>query len=104
MIALDPEERVGEEEIGDLVAAVVEDQCAPVGMLAPARVVVLVEMRAVEEGEAVRIPREVGRHPVEDDPDAALMQAVDEGHEVVGGRRTAAWGRNTRCGWYPQEP
>ena len=44
---------------------------------------VLVEMGAVEEREAVGVVREVRRHPVEDDPDAGLVQDVDEIHEVL---------------------
>ena len=74
-----------------LVAAVVEDEGAPVAVLAEARVGVFVEMGAVEVAEAVFVAREVGRHPVEDDADAALVQRVDEEHEVL--RRAEAAGR-----------
>ena len=45
---LEPEQRVAQEERPHLVAAVVEDQRAPVPMLALARIGVLVERRAVE--------------------------------------------------------
>ena len=66
-------------------------------MLALARVGVLVQRRAVEAGQAVRIAREVRRHPVEQDADAGLVQDVDERLEVVGraeatGRRVVADG------------
>ena len=88
MIHLQPEQRVGDEEVLHLVPAVVEDQRAPVGMLALARVGVLVEMRAVEPGERVRILREVAGHPVEDHADAVRVALVDELHQV-GGRAEA---------------
>ena len=52
---------------------------------------VLVEVRPVEVGEAVLVGREVGRHPVEDDPDAALVEGVHEVHQVLG-RALAAGG------------
>ena len=60
---LEPEERVAEEERAHLVAAVVEDQRAPVLVLALARIGVLVERRAVELREAVAILRESGPAP-----------------------------------------
>ena len=86
---LEPEERVGEQEVAHLVAAVVEDQRAPVGVLALARVLVLVERRAVEAAQAVVVLREVRRHPVEDHADAGLVQGVDEELEVVRGAEAA---------------
>ena len=68
--SLQPEQRVGDQERADLVAAVVEDQRAPVAMLALARVGMLVERGAVEEDEAVRILGEMRGHPVDDHADA----------------------------------
>ncbi len=79
---------LAEEEVADLVAAVVEDHRAPVGMLALARVFVLVEGGAVEAAQAVAIAREVGRHPVEDHADAVLMAVIDEVHEVFAACRS----------------
>ena len=81
---LEPVERVREEEVAHLVAREVEDERAPVGMRAPARIGVLVERGAVEAGERPLVAREVGRHPVEDHPDAPPVQCVDEGAQVVG--------------------
>ena len=80
---VEPEQPVGDEEIAHLVAAVVEDERAPVGVLALARVAVFVEVRAVELGQAVRVLREMARHPVEDHADAALVAAVHEIAELV---------------------
>ena len=48
-----------EQEVPDLVAAVVEDERAPVLVLALPRILVLEERRAVEPREAVRVLREV---------------------------------------------
>ena len=75
-----------------LVAAVVEDQRAPLALLAFARVGVLVERGAVEERQPVRIFGEVRRHPVHDHADARLMAAIHEVHEIVG-RAEARGGR-----------
>ena len=78
MILLQPEHRVRDQEGPNLVAAVVEDQRAPVAMLAHARVGMLVQRRAVEERESVRVLREVRRHPVHDHADAILMACIDQ--------------------------
>ena len=72
------------EEVAHLVAPVVEDERAPVGVLAAARVGVLVERGAVEARERELVAREVRGHPVEDHAEAVAVQAVDELAEVVG--------------------
>ena len=56
-----------------------------------ARVGVLVQVRAIEVRQAVLVGREVRGHPVEDHADAALVQVVDEVHEVL--RRAVARAR-----------
>ena len=53
-------------------------------MKALARVGVLVEVRAVEKGQAVLVGREVRRHPIENHADAVLVQVVDEVHQSCG--------------------
>jgi hypothetical protein len=97
MVALEPEQRVADQEVRDLAAAIVEHPRAPVRVLAAARVLVLVKVCPVEEDEAVGVLGEVGGDPVEEHADAARVELVDEGHEVLGpavapGRRVAADG------------
>ncbi len=53
-------------------------------MLASLRVGVLIERRAVEAAQGELVGREVGRHPVDDDPDPRVVQRLDHGGEVVG--------------------
>ncbi len=91
-----PEERVGDEEVLDFVAAIVVNESAPVGG-ALARVGVLVEMGAVELGEAVGVAREVRGSPVQNDADAGLVAAVDELHEFRGGSRSGWLRRSSRA-------
>ncbi len=74
------------------MASVVEDEARPVGMEAAARIGVLEQVRAVEHAEAVRVGREVGRHPVHDHADALLVQAIDHRHQIIG-RAVARGGR-----------
>src|SRR5262245_25983067 len=95
MVALQPEQGVGQQEVRDLPPAVVVDQRVPVALEAEARIGVLVEMRAVELAEAVRVGREMPGDPVEQEADAALVAAVDEAGErlrpaVAAGRRIQA--------------
>ena len=80
---MDPEEGVADEEVADLATRVVEDERVPLRVEAELRVRVLVEMRAVEVAEPVPVAREVRGDPVEDHADAALVQRVDEVHEIV---------------------
>ena len=84
MELLDPEMRVVDQEAGNLVAAEVVDQRAPVGVAALARVGVLVEAGAVEAGQPMRVVGEVAGGPVEDHADTRRVKAVDEVAEVVG--------------------
>ena len=44
----------------------------------------LVEMCSVEKSEPVFVVGEMRGHPVQDDSDAVLMQAIDEIHEILG--------------------
>ena len=43
----------------------------------------LVEMRAVEGSETMRIVREVAGHPIENDPDPGIMCGLHEVGEIV---------------------
>ena len=91
VISLHPVQRVRDQEVLHLVAAVVEDLRAPVAVLAQARVGVFVQRRAVELGETMRVLRKMRGHPVEDHADAGLVALVDEGHEFL--RRAVARSR-----------
>src|SRR5690606_30850150 len=84
-------------------AAEIVDRGVPVRMKTLPRILVLVERGAVEMAKAVRIGREVRRHPVEDNADAYLVAAVDEASKTfrfaeAGGRRIEA-GRLVAPGW-----
>ena len=84
MELLDPVERVGEQEVADLVPPVVEHQGAPVRVLAQARVGVLIQRRAVKAGQRPVVLGEVPGDPVDQDPDARLVQPVDQVAEIIG--------------------
>ncbi len=84
-------------EVGDLDAAVVVDQRAPVEMAALQRIGVLVERGAVELGEAVRIVGGSGPAPSRAARRApARWQASIEIDEVL--RRAEAAGRREQAG------
>ena len=84
VVLAQPEQGVGDQEVADLVAPEVEHQRAPVRMGAAPRIGVLVERRAVEPRQRELVTREVGRDPVEDHADPALVQPVDERAQIVG--------------------
>ena len=85
---LHPVQRAREEEVADLVPSEVEHERAPVGMLALARIGVLVQRGAVETSQRPLVLREVRGHPVDDHADALGVERVDEHTEVV--RRSVA--------------
>ena len=91
-VAFDPEQRVGAEEIADLVASVVVDERLPVLMKSLARILVLEKRRPVEAAEAMRIVGKVSGHPIEDHAEARCMHPAHEFGErfrvaVARGRR-----------------
>ena len=91
VIFVEPKESVADEKIAHLVAAVIEDERAPILVLALARIHVLVKIGAIELGQRVRILRKMRRHPVHDHADTGLMTFVDEMAEIIG--RTEPAGR-----------
>ena len=93
---LEPVQRVGDEEVAHLAPAEVEDVGAPVRLLAPARVGVLVERGAVEAGQREGVLGEVRRHPVDDHADAGPVQRVDQVAEVVRVAEAGRWARSRR--------
>ena len=90
-IAIEPEQRAREQEIGDLGAPVIVDQRAPVEVASLVGIGVLVERRAVEVRQSMPIVGEVTRHPVENDAEAGAMTGVDQRREI--GRAAEPAGR-----------
>ena len=84
VVFVEPEKRVADQEVFHLAAAVVENECAPVLMLAEAGILVLVERAAVVAREAVGVLREMPGHPIENHADAGLVTAVHEIPKLVG--------------------
>ena len=66
------------------MAPVVEDQCAPVPLLALPRIPVFVQRRAVEAPEAGFVPLEMFRHPVENNFQPGPVTGVHQQLEVLG--------------------
>src|SRR5690242_21876398 len=83
MKGFEPVQGVGDQEIAHLVPSVVEDQRAPVLMLALSRIAVFVERGAVKPGQGVRGLGKVLRHPVEDHPDDVDVTLVKPGTKIL---------------------
>ena len=82
-----PEERARLQKVAHLVAAVVEDQGAPLRVRS-AEMLMLVERGPIEAGQRPVVAREVRRHPIEDHSDSLAVQVIDELLEVVRGAET----------------
>ena len=83
MKLVQPVERVGGEEIANLIPPVVEDQRAPIRVFAQARIFVLIQGRSVESTKREVVFWKVRRNPVENHADVVLVQRVDEEAEIV---------------------
>ena len=82
-----PEDRVRLQEVTHLVAAVVENEGAPLRVRS-AGMLMLVERRPIEAGQRPVVARKVRRHPIEDHSDSLAVQVIDELLEVVRGAET----------------
>jgi hypothetical protein len=83
VILLQPEQRVRNQKRAHFVPPVVEDLGAPFPLLALARIGVLIERRAIEEIEAVRVLGEMRGHPIDNHSDARLVAAIHQVFEIV---------------------
>ena len=83
---LQPVEARCDQESLHFAAAEVIDVGIPVLMIALTGVLVLVKRRAVEACHAMRICREMRRHPIDDDADIRTMAGIDKPGKAV--RRT----------------
>ncbi|MPM48859.1 hypothetical protein SDC9_95586 [bioreactor metagenome] len=95
MVFLQPEEGGRPQKGANLFLAVVEDPRPPAYMLSLAWVGILIAGSAVKFKEAEGVPREMGRHPVQDHPNPRLMELVDHIHEVVRRAEAAGCGKIT---------
>ena len=96
VVALEPEQGVAEEEVLHLGPAVVEDLRAPVLVLAEPGVLVLVEVGAVEEAEAVEVLGEVAGDPVDQDAEAVAGAACRRSRRSRPACRAATSARSSR--------
>ena len=83
VIFIQPEERISDQEIAHFVAAQVENQRAPILVLALARIEVFIEIGPVEFRERMRVLRKMGRNPIDDHADAGLVKSIDEMPELI---------------------
>ena len=81
VVLVQPEKRVGDEVVLDLIPAVIVDERTPIGVRALARVGMLVKMRAIELREPVGVAGKMRGGPVKNDANAGLVAAVDKFHE-----------------------
>ena len=93
---LQPVERAGDQKALHLAAAEIVDAGVPVVVKAFARIGMLVERRAVEARQAVRIGGKMRRHPVEDDADAGARGSAST-KRAKPSRRAEAAGRREQA-------
>src|SRR5205807_2362796 len=84
VIAIEPEKRIADQKIDDFLPSEIVDRGVPIGMKSLSRIGMLVERRAVEMREPVRIDREMRGHPIEQHANARAMTAIDESRKAGG--------------------
>ena len=77
-----PVQRVADQEVAHLGAAQVADQRVPVGVVALARIGVLVQVGAVEQPGAMGVGGEMRGHPVQDHTQAGGVRFFDKVREA----------------------
>ena len=84
MVFIQPEKRIADQEIFNLVATVIENERAPVLMFPQAGILMLEEAASVKAGKAVGIFGKMSGHPIQNHADSGLMAAVDKIPKLVG--------------------
>ena len=84
MVFIQPEKRIADQEIFNLVAAVIENERAPVLMFPQAGIFMLEETASVIAGKAVGVLWKMSGHPIQNHSDSGLMAAIDKIPKLVG--------------------
>ena len=75
--------RAGNQKTDHLGTAIVEDQRAPLGMMALHWIFMFIKTGPVKTGKAVRILGKMGRHPIHDHTDSFGMHRIDKIHQIL---------------------
>ena len=75
-----PKQGVGDKEIFHFIFAIIENLCAPVGMLAQAGIGMLEDTLAVKTAKPVSVHGKMSRHPVQNHADLVSVQQIDQIH------------------------
>src|SRR5206468_12915747 len=96
MVAIEPGHRASQQETADLRTAEIENQGPPNLMFSLSWIGIFVKVCAVKMGEGEKVLWKVRRHPVQNHPDAVLMERVHQIHEIL--RRAVAAGGSVETG------
>src|SRR5690606_6780322 len=87
-----PIKGVGDEEVADLMPAIIEYTRSPLGMAAFTGILVRVQRSTVEKVQSMQIGWEMRRHPVQNHSQSGLMAFVHEGLELRRGAEALGGG------------
>ena len=96
MILIEPVQSIGNQKRPYLIAPVIENTTLPVGMKPLSGIGMIIEMRAVKICQTVCIIGKMAGHPVENQADASLMEAVNQKFEILGQPKAAGWRKVAR--------
>src|SRR5262249_32807221 len=96
MIDVQPEQSAAEQEALHFMSSIVKQTGVPIRLDSLAWVSVLIEVRAVKEAQPVLVAGKVRWHPIQNHPNAVLVQRINEVHKIL--RRAVATGwRKEAC-------
>ena len=90
-------------KIPHLISAVIEDVAFPVRVKPLLHIRVFIEVGAVIIDQSMLVRGKMGRHPIEDDANAVLVQIINEIHKILG-RPYRLVGAKYPTDWYPHDP
>ncbi len=91
MVFRKPEQGVGKEKIPHLIPAEIKNVGSPIGVLPLAGIEVFIKGRSVKASEGEFILGKMGWDPVQNHPDAFLVQVIHQVFKII--RRPKACGR-----------
>src|SRR3954468_10601626 len=96
MIALAPEYGIRDQEISNFMAAIIENERAPILMCSFPGVFMLVQGGAIKLGQTPFISREMSGNPIDNHTNTRFMHAIDKELKIFG--RAVSGGRSKKPG------
>ncbi len=93
VVAIEPEQRIRFEEVGNFAPAEIVDKRVPILVQPQPRILILIQCCSVEASQTVRIAGKMCRNPIDQHAYAVLMAAINETHKGLWRTETGRRGK-----------